>query len=306
VSAFERQSVISGIGQSAIGRRLNRTGVDLTIEAAQAAVADAGLTFADIDGLATYPGGGGVGGAGFAGPGVVEMQDALRLELNWYSGSAEGAAQIQAVINAVLAVGAGLARHVLVYRTVTEATEQGSGGRRPIGTGGGGAGGTVQWTLPFRAYSAANWLALYAQRHFYEFGTTREQLSQIALNARRNAELNPNAILREPMSSADYFAARMITTPFCLFDCDIPADGSTAVVVSVAEHGRAVDHAAPVVEAVGTGFVDRPSWDQRADLTTMCALDAARSMWKRTDLTVADVDIAELYDGFSFLTMSWL
>src|SRR6185312_5794634 len=61
VSAFERQSVISGIGQSAIGRRLNRTGVDLTIEAAQAAVADAGLTFADIDGLATYPGGGGVG-----------------------------------------------------------------------------------------------------------------------------------------------------------------------------------------------------------------------------------------------------
>jgi acetyl-CoA acetyltransferase len=306
VSAFERQSVISGIGQSAIGRRLNRTGVDLTIEAAQTAVADAGLTFADIDGLATYPGGGGVGGAGFAGPGVVEMQDALRLELNWYSGSAEGAAQIQAVINAVLAVGAGLARHVLVYRTVTEATEQGSGGRRPIGTGGGGAGGTVQWTLPFRAYSAANWLALYAQRHFYEFGTTREQLSQIALNARRNAELNPNAILREPMSSADYFAARMITTPFCLFDCDIPADGSTAVVVSVAEHGRAVDHAAPVVEAVGTGFVDRPSWDQRADLTTMGALDAARSMWKRTDLTVADVDIAELYDGFSFLTMSWL
>jgi acetyl-CoA acetyltransferase len=306
VSAFERQSVISGIGQSAIGRRLDRTGVDLTIEAAQEAVADAGLTFADIDGLATYPGGG-AGGSDFAGPGVVEMQDALRLGLNWYSGSAEGAAQIQAVINAVLAVGAGLARHVLVYRTVTEATGQGSGGRRPIGVGGGaGAGGMVQWTLPFRAYSAANWLALYAQRHFYEFGTTREQLSQIALNARRNAELNPKAILREPMSSSDYFAARMITTPFCLFDCDIPADGSTAVVVSVAEHGRAVDHAAPVVEAVGTGFVDRPSWDQRADLTTMGALDAARSMWARTDLTAADVDIAELYDGFSFLTMSWL
>src|SRR5204862_220713 len=85
------------------------------------------------------------------------------------------------------------------------------------------------------------------------FGTTREQLSQIALNARRNAELNPKAILREPMSRHDYFAARMITTPFCLFDCDIPADGSTAVVVSAAEHGSAVDHAAPVGEAVGTG-----------------------------------------------------
>jgi len=306
MSAFERRSVISGIGQSAIGRRLNRSGVDLTIEAAREAVADAGLTLADIDGLSTYPGGGGIGGSGFAGPGVVEMQDALRLELSWYSGSAEGAAQMQAVINAVMAIGAGLARHVLVYRTVTEATEQGSGGRRPISTGAGGAGGMVQWTLPFRAYSAANWLALYAQRHFHEFGTTREQLAQIALNARRNAEANPKAILREPMSMDDYFAARMITTPFCLFDCDLPADGSTALVVSVAEHARAVDHVAPVIEAVGTGFRGRPSWDQRADLTTMGAHDAAASMWERTDLTVADVDVAQLYDGFSFLALSWL
>ena len=93
MSAFERRSVISGIGQSDIGRRLNRTGVDLTIEAARAAAADAGLTLADIDGLATYPGGGGAGGSDFAGPGVTEMQDALRLELNWYSGSSEGAEQ---------------------------------------------------------------------------------------------------------------------------------------------------------------------------------------------------------------------
>lgn len=305
MTAFERRSVISGIGQSAVGRRLDRSGVDLTIEAAQEAVADAGLTFADIDGLSTYPGAGG-GNSDFAGPGVVEMQDALRLELNWYSGSSEGGAQIQAVINAVMAVGAGLARHVLVYRTVTEATGQGTGGRKPISAGGGGASGMVQWTLPYRAYSAANWLALYAQRHFHEFGTTREQLSQIALNARRNAELNPKAILREPMSSDDYFAARMITTPFCLFDCDIPADGSTAVVVSPAGHAAAVDHVTPVVEAVGTGFVGRPSWDQRADLTTMGAADAAASMWRRTDLTPTDVDVAQLYDGFSFLSMSWL
>jgi len=306
MSAFERQSVISGIGQSAIGRRLHRTGVDLTIEAAREAVADAGLTFDDIDGLATYPGAGGAGGRDFAGPGVVEIQDALRLELDWYSGSSEGAAQIQAVINAVMAVGGGLARHVLVYRTVTEATGQGTGGRKPISSGDGGASGMVQWTLPFRAYSAANWLALYAQRHFHEFGTTRGQFAQIALNARRNAEQNPRAMLREPMSIDDYFAARMITTPFCLFDCDIPADGSTAVVVSVSEHARAVDHVAPVVEAVGTGFVGRPSWDQWADLTTMGAHDAAASMWARTDLTASDVDVAELYDGFSFLTMSWL
>jgi acetyl-CoA acetyltransferase len=307
VSEFERRSVISGIGQSVVGRRLGRSGVDLTIEAALAAVADAGLTLADIDGLASYPGGGGGGGGSdFAGAGVQDVQDALRLQLRWYSGSSEGAAQIQAVINAVLAVGAGVARHVLVFRTVTEATGQGRGGRQGMGLGGGDVGGPVQWTIPFRAYSAANWLALNAQRHFHEFGTTREQMAQIALNARRNAALNPKGIFRDPMTIDDYFGARMITTPFCLFDCDVPVDGSTAVVVSEADHAANLDHRAPVVEAVGTGFVGRPSWDQWADLTTMGAIDAANSMWARTDLKPSDVDIAELYDGFSFLTMCWL
>jgi acetyl-CoA acetyltransferase len=303
MTEFERRSVISGIGQSAVGRRLNRSGVDLTIEAALAAIADAGLDVADVDGLASYPGG---GGSDFAGAGVTEVHDALRLRLNWYSGSIEGAAQIQAVINAVLAVGAGLARHVLVFRTVTESTGQGAGGRRGMGLGGGSVGGSSQWTIPFRAYSAANWLALNAQRHFHEFGTTREQMAQIALNARRNAGLNPKGVFRDPLTLDDYLAARMITTPFCLFDCDVPIDGSTAVIVSAAEYAKDVDHVAPSVEAVGTGFFGRPSWDQWEDLTTMGALDAAASMWARTDLKPADVDVAELYDGFSWLTMCWL
>ena len=133
---FERRSIISGIGQSDIGRRLNRTGLDLTVQAALVAVADAGLTLADIDGIATYPGGVGGAGAGFAGPGTPEVQEALRLEVNWHTGGIEGAAQLAAVVNAVMAVGAGLANHVLVYRTVTEATAQGSGGRQGIGGGG--------------------------------------------------------------------------------------------------------------------------------------------------------------------------
>lgn len=309
---FERRSVISGIGQSAVGRRLNRTGLDLTIEASLAAVADAGLTMADIDGLSTYPGGG-MGGAGFAGPGSPDVQEALRLEVSWHSGGIEGAAQMAAVINAVLAVGAGLARHVLVYRTVTESSEQGAGGRQGIGMGGGsgggggrGVGGQFQWSIPFRAYSAANWLAINAHRHFHEFGTTPEQLAMIAINARRNAGLNPKAIYRDPMTLDDYFAARMITSPFRLFDCDAPVDGSTAVIVSHADHARDVDHPVARVEAVGTALRGRPSWDQFDDMTTMAARDAGAHLWTRTDLTPDDVDVAELYDGFSFLAMTWL
>jgi acetyl-CoA acetyltransferase len=299
-------AVISGIGQSAIGRRLGRGELDLTIDASLAAIADAGLTVADIDGLAAYPGGVMGDSGGFAGPGTPTVQDALRLSLNWHSGGPEGPAQIQAVINAVMAVSVGLARHVLVYRTVTESTAQGSGGRAGIGVGTDGVGGPFQWSLPFRAYSAANWLAMNAQRHFHEFGTTREQMAQIALNARRNAARNPNAIFRDPMSMDDYFGARMITTPFCLYDCDIPVDGSTAVLVSVAEHANAVDHPVARVEAVGTALRGRPSWDQWDDMTTMAARDAAAHMWSRTDLRPEDVDVAELYDGFSWLTMAWL
>ena len=309
---FERRSIISGIGQSDVGRRLGRSGLDLTIDAALEAIADAGLTTADIDGLATYPGAG-VGGAGFSGPGSPEVQDALRLEVGWHSGGIEGAAQLAAVVNAVMAVGAGLARHVLVYRTVTESTEQGAGGRQGIGVGGGGGsgrvpkmGGSLQWSIPFRAYSAANWLALNAQRHFHEFGTTPEQLAMIAVNGRRNAARNPKAVYRDPMTLDDYFASRMITTPFRLFDCDAPVDGSTAVVVSAAEHARDVDHPVARVEAVGTALRGRPSWDQFDDMTTMAARDAGAALWTRTDLTPADVDVAQLYDGFSFLTMTWL
>ena len=308
---FERRSVISGIGQSAVGRRLGRTGLDLTIDAALAAIADAGLTPADIDGIATYPGAGGGAGAGFSGPGTPEVQDALRLEVNWHTGGIEGAAQLAAVVNAVMAVGAGLARHVLVYRTVTESTEQGTGGRQGIGLGGGGGGaprigGSMQWSIPFRAYSAANWLALVAQRHFHTYGTTAEQMAMIALNARRHAGLNPLAVYREPMTLEDYFAARMVTTPFRLYDCDAPVDGSTAVVVSVAEHAAGVDHPVARVEAVGTALRGRPSWDQFDDMTTMAARDAGAQLWTRTDLGPADVDVAELYDGFSFLAMVWL
>ncbi len=306
MSAAEQRAVISGVGQSEVGRRLGRDELDLTIDAALGAIADAGLEVKDIDGLAAYPGGVMGGSGGFAGPGTPTVQDALRLSLNWHSGGPEGPAQIQAVINAVMAVSLGLARHVLVYRTVTESTAQGSGSRAGIGVGSTGIGGPFQWSLPFRAYSAANWLALNAQRHFHEFGTTREQMAQIALNGRRNGGLNPKAIFRDPMSMDDYFAARMITTPFCLFDCDVPVDGSTAVIVSVVEHSRAVDHPVAHVEAVGTALRGRPSWDQWDDMTSMPARDAAAHMWSRTDLTPGDVDVAELYDGFSWLAMAWL
>ena len=303
---LERRAILSGVGQSQIGRRLFRTDLDLTCEAALAAIADAGLTTDDIDGLACYPGPMGAGAPGFAGPGTPEVQDALGLQLGWHGSGGEGPAQVAPVMLAALAVAAGLCRHALVYRTVTEATAAAGTGRLGIGAGARTVSGFAQWVIPFGAMSAANWLALHAVRHMHEFGTRREHLGEIALTGRAHAALNPAAVYREPLTMDDYLAARMITWPFGLYDCDVPVDGSTAVVVSRADVARDLPHPAVRIHAIGTAIRGRPVWDQWEDLTTMAARDAAANMWARADLGPDDVDTIQLYDGFSWLTLAWI
>jgi acetyl-CoA acetyltransferase len=302
---LERRAILSGVGQSAIGRRLFRDDLDLTCEAALEAVADAGLVPDDIDGIAAYPGPI-HGGPGFAGPGIYEVQDALGVDVRWHLSGLEGPAQISPIIHATLAVAAGLCRHALVYRTVTESTAAADTGRRGIGAGSAEIGGFAAFFIPFGAMSAANWLALYARRHMHEFGTTKEHFGIIATTARRHAGFNPKAVYREPMSMADYLAARPVSEPFGLYDCDVPVDGSTAVIVSTVDAAGDLPHRPVRVNAVGTAIRKRPLWDQWDDITTMAARDAAAHLWSRTDLRPEDVDTAQLYDGFSFLALAWL
>ena len=307
---IEKRCVISGVGQSDVARRLGRNPLELTLDACYAAIADAGLTPRDIDGLSTYPGPM-AQPKGFTGASATAAIDAMRLDVDWYDSGVETSGQLGSVTKACMAVAAGLADHVLCFRSVWEGSAQGTGGRASLGPTGGGAGRMYagdfqQWTLPFGSAGAPIWIALYAQAHMHRYGIAPEQLAQIALNGRRNAAFNPKAIYRDPMSLDDYFASRMITTPLRLFDCDVPCDGATAVVVSRRE--LAADLAQPpvLVEAMGTAMHDRPSWDQLHDLTRIMGADAAAQMWDRTGLTPADVDVAEVYDGFSYLTMLWL
>ena len=295
---LERRAVISGAAQSDIGRRLHRSGLDLTIEAALRAIDDAGLTVDDIDGLSTYPGSGGP----FGGASGAELHDALRLSLNWRDGGLETSGQLGAVHKAVLAVGAGLARHVLVFRTVVE----GSGGPVRASAAGGGMPPAFRYLIPYGAASAANWVACYANRHMHDYGTTREQLGAVAINARNHAASNPKAIYTEPMTMEDYLEARPVSEPFGLYDCDVPCDGSTAVVVSHRDHAGDSPEVPIQVNALGTAHRGRPSWDQFDDLTTMGMRDSAASLWERTELTPEDVDTAQLYDGFSWLTLAWI
>jgi acetyl-CoA acetyltransferase len=159
--------------------------------------------------------------------------------------------------------------------------------------------------LTYHAYSAANWLAMHARRHMHLYGTTKEQLGWLAINSRANAAFNERAAYRDPITMDDYLSARPVSDPFGLLDCDVPIDGSIAVVVSHADYAADAPNPAVRVQSMG-GAPGTGGWDQRPDYPKMASIDAAAELWSKTDLKPADVDLAELYDGFTFLTFAWL
>ncbi len=303
---FESKVAITGLGMSDIGRRLGMDPVQLAVDACRNAVTDAGLTMDDIDGMSTYPGSAGKEG-GFSEGGLYPICNALGLSPTWFCGTNETPGQSGSVLNAIMAVASGMCRHVLCYRTVWESTAIASGNRPNSGISmGPRVAGGMEWRLPYGAMSAGNWLALTASYYFHRYGATREQLGWIPVTQRAGAAHNPKAIYREPMSIDDYLNARMITTPFGLFDCDAPTDGSIALIVSAVETASDLRHRPVLVEAAGTQIREQVSLDQGTLTDIPMVNGPAQQLWSRTDLKPADVDVALLYDGFSYIALSWL
>ncbi|MEV8546870.1 thiolase family protein [Streptomyces sp. NPDC051572] len=299
------RAVITGIGQSQIGRRIGRSGIDLALEAAEVAVRHAGLTFDDIDGVASYPGPV-AAEAGFVGATTHDVRDAFGLRTRWHTSAVETSGQIGTLLDAAAAIATGRATHVLCFRSVWEATAQAKGRAAALTGQAQRASGHAEFRLPFGAASPANWIAMYAQRYMHDFGLTREQLGKLVVNTRTNAARNPHAIYREPITLEEYLDARLISWPLGLYDCDVPCDGATAIVLSRREETAGLLNPAISIEAAGAALFERHTWDQRVDLTTMAAHDAARSMWESTTMTPSDVDFATLYDGFSYLCTQWI
>lgn len=294
------EAFITGIGQSQVGMNLERHPLLLTLDAVKEALDDAGLSIEQIDGVSTYPGRV-PQMLGFSPIGADELIDALGIKATWYAGGGEISSQLGAVVAAVGAIRSGQARHVICYRTVYEAAAMARPAEYPMPRRD-RVEGSAQWTAPFNALSPATWFAQYAMRHVKRYGLTREQLAQIALNDRANALLNPRALVREPLTMHQYLSSRMVAEPLCLFDCDRYTDASTVLIVSA---GEVLDEAkcTPIRIAAMAGSVDRHSWDQAE---WMASYATGRDLWKRTDYKPADVDTAQLYDGFSFLAITWL
>lgn len=308
-SHAEKKVCITGAGQSEVGRPSRRTALQLTADACLAAIADAGLTPADIDGLTTYPGPSGDAG-GFSPVGATETMLTLGLQPIWVGASTEGHAHMSAIFSAIQAIASGLCRHVLVFRTVAQATARGRERESTLLGASQGGNARVQggnaWTVPFGVYSTAQVYALYAQAYFDKYGATQEQLGAIAVHSRKMAALNPNAIYRTPITIEDYLSSRMITTPLRLYDCDTHIDGSTALVLSHRDAARDLPRTPIEIEAMGMSLGGLGVNLHRGDFTALPSDQAGSMLWSRTDLTPRDVDVAQVYDGFSILTLLWL
>jgi acetyl-CoA acetyltransferase len=297
---LERRAIVSGIGLSQMGRRTGRESFDLTLESCMAALADAGLDRTHIDGLASV-----------SETSVAELQDALRLDLNWFGGGTHFGGLLAPVMAGALAIADGLARHVLVYRTVGGAHMGSGAASREAAASASATGarlhGPLQWTTPFHAYGTIAVHAMMARRHMHLYGTTKEQLGAIAVTERLHAGFNERAAYREPMTIDEYLNARPICEPFGLYDCDAPIDGSIALVLSSADFAADCPNPPVRIHAMGGAVHDRGNtWEMRSDFPGMMMFDAADQMWARSELTPTDVDVAEIYDGFSFIALSWL
>lgn len=295
---FEHRVALTGVGSSAVGRRLGRSELDLTVEACRAAVADAGLQLADIDGLSAYPGSSGMPGIGSGG--VRAIEQVLGVHPTWHGGGHETPGQLGGVIAAMLAVAAGLCRHVLCFTAVSRDAlphDVAPGARLR---------GEAQWRVPFGAVSPAHWLALAASQYLYRYGADRDTLGWLAVSSARHGARNPSALRSDCTDLDAYFAGRDITSPFGIYDCDVPCDGAYAVVISAAETAGDLAQPAVRVAAVGTRIGEPQSWEQGTLTHQPNIFGPAQHLWTRTDLRPRDVDVACLYDGFTFNALSWL
>lgn len=298
----EKQAIISGIGISRIGRKTGISGLELSLESTRAAIVDAGLTVDDLDGIAS-----------FGDTPMRQVREGLGMDKpDYLGGGFDTAGLLSPVTGAAVSVGSRRVRHVLVYRTVQMMGGAFDAGTEEVEDEGPnmedtmlGIMGDLGPLLAHHAYSAVNWLALHCRRHMHLYGTTKEQLGWLAINSRRHAALNPLATFQDPMTMDDYLGARTISSPLGLLDCDVPVDGSIAFVISHEDHAPDCPHPPVRFESLG-GSPGTGAWVDRPDYPKMASADAAAELWSRTDLTASDLDIAQLYDGFTYLTFAWL
>jgi acetyl-CoA acetyltransferase len=301
---------IAGVGYSTIGRRLPIPDDELVRQAVTAAMDDAGMTVADIDGIST------MGGDAMSMGWLLGI-----MPLDYHFTSAGGPAFVEPAVQAINAVAAGMAHTVVAVRLIRQMPGQSDRLRAPasapaepppVDSGGflgspRDPGAAAQFSAPFGTGAAAATIAGFQmQAHMSRYGTTEEQFAQNAVNQRYHASMNDDALLRDPITIQDYLDARYISKPVRLYDCDYPCDSVSAVIFTTAERARDWRKKPVHVEAWALSAIRDFDMALLEDHTANAPVHCAQALWSRTDLTPADVDCAQLYDGFTIITFEWL
>ena len=282
-------AAIVGAALSDVGRIDDRSVFQLHWQAASRAVADAGLTRDDVDGLMSV-------GTGVLPP--VEVAEYLGLRPTWLDSTGVGGSTWEVFLeHAVAAITAGQAEVVLIVYGSTARSDLKKGLRSAnLALS---ARGPSQFDAPWGHTLIAKY-AMTARRHMHEYGTTIEQLADVAVAARANASLNPEAMYREPLTVQDVLNGPMIADPFTKLQCCIRSDGGGAVVVTSAERARQLQ--GEPVWVLGTGSVSsHTTMSEWRDFTVSPAVVSGRRAFAAAGLTPSDVDVCQFYDAFTIL-----
>jgi acetyl-CoA acetyltransferase len=295
MSALSGRTAIVGIGQTEFSKESGRTELQLACEAVKAALDDAGLTPADVDGLVT-----------FSQDTTEELELGRNLgfdEITMFSrityGGGAAAATVQ---HAAMAIVSGAAEVVVIYRAFNERS----------GLRFGNIGGNMStmplwlsWYAPFGLLTPGSWVSLHARRYMHEYGVTNEDFGRIAVVDRHHAATNPNAWFYErPITLADHQASPWVVEPVLrLLDCCQESDGGVALVVTSVERARDLPQRPAIVTAAAQGATGEGEMMTSYYRDTVTGLPeiglVGRQLWQQSGLTPLDIDTAFLYDHFT-------
>ncbi|MET9031302.1 acetyl-CoA acetyltransferase [Streptomyces mirabilis] len=287
----KRKVAVVGVSLSDCGRVDDATPYTLHAQAARRALADAGMDRSLVDGFASA-------GLGTLPP--VEVAEYLGLRPTWVDSTAVGGSTWEVMAaHATDAIAAGHAEAVLlVYGSTARADIK--AGRR-TGNLSFGARGPLQFEVPYGHTLIAKY-AMAARRHMHTYGTTLEQLASVAVQARANAALNPEAMFRTPITTDDVLSGPMIADPFTKLHCCLRSDGGAAVLLAAEEYVR--DCRTAPVWILGTGeHVSHTTMSEWPDFTVSPAAVSGRLAFERAGVRPDEIDVAELYDAFTYMTL---
>jgi acetyl-CoA acetyltransferase len=279
--------IIAGAAETdRVGRLPGHSTLQLHIEAALNAVADAGLTLKDVDGIATV-----------SSPGPVQVAHSLGIVPRWIDGTGVGGTSfLLHVRHAAAAIKAGYASTVLITHGESGRSRVGAARFAPAPASIQG-----QFEAPYGVSGATTAFTIPALRYMKDYGLTHEQLAYVAVAQRRWAAKNPRAMYRDPVTVDDVLASRMVAYPFHLLECCLVTDGGGALILTSAE--RAGEFPRPPVYVLGTGeSAETPVISQMADFTESQAFRlAGQAAFAEAGIGTRDVGHLMIYDAFAHL-----